>query len=208
MKDVFATDFSRKLAAVTLFAAPLLLLTGSLFGFVAPENFHLQYVFGKAGFVMFVFAAFVLTQLIRPQLEKTGIIGGGIAVIGAVAGAILYSYVYLANVLHTSGAFSGTVEQLFKEAYMVQVWYPAPGPFFPLGLTILAVCLFVKRIVPRPVAFVLAAGAISFPFGRIPGNINVFLVTDMLLSVSMGYIGWRLLTADAVPAPELKLSET
>jgi len=66
------------------------------------------------------------------------------------------------------------------------------GIFFPIGLLILAACLYRNRIVSPIVALALAAGAILFPVGRIGGFWWAVLGSDILLIAAFGLIGWRL----------------
>ncbi len=211
MQNIFETKFSHNLSAICLIAAPLLLLTGSLTTLLSPQSFYVRYVFGKAGLAIFVFAVFVLVQMLRPQMEKLALISGGMAIIGAISGTTLYSFVYYADEMSNRGfdaATTQSLETLFRQVYMTMVLMPLPGLFFPLGLTILAVGLFVKKITPRPAAVILAIGAISFPFGRIPGNVTIFVVTDVLFTISLGFIGWQILSSSFAVQQNLNYSQT
>lgn len=198
MKDVYKTNVSRNLSAVCLIAAPLLLLTGSLFALVSNEINFASYVFSKAGAAMFVFAIFVLVQMLKPEMEKLALIAGGIAIIGAISGTTLVSFIHFGNELKSFGLDAATLQTMktsFGEFYMTMVFVPLPGLFLPIGLTALSVGLFWKKVVPRPVAVVLAVAAISFPFGRIPQIPAIFVITDSLFLISLGYTGWQIFSS-------------
>lgn len=210
MKDAFETIFSRNLSAICLIAAPTFFVISDLVSLISTDFYYISYIFGKAGTAMFVFAIFVLVQMLRPQMEKLAIISGGMTIIGAISGSTLVSFVYFAEEMSKSGIDAGTMqtlETLFRQVYITMVFMPLPGLFFPLGLTILSLGLFLKKTVPRPITVILALGAISFPFGRIPGNVTVFVVTDFLFTVSLGFIGWQILSSSFALKQKLNYSE-
>lgn len=210
MKDVFETNFSRNLSAVCVIAAPTLLFTSSLLGVLSPQTIFLRYILGKAGLGLFVFAIFALIQILRPQMEKFALIVGGMAIIGAINGATLYSFGYFGAEMKNAG-FDATTLQTFqtfyKQIYITVVMIPLPGLFFPIGLLLLSVGSYLKKTVSRPAAIILVIAAITFPMGRIPGNRAIFVVTDFLFLVSMVIIGWQILSSSFAFSKEAKYAQ-
>lgn len=199
MDNLSADNFRKNLSAISLIAAPLLLLIGDLVG-LEPRLYYVHYFLCKAALAMFIFAVFALVELLRPFADRIGLIGGGMAIIGAISGATLFSFVYFYNEMANAGiektVDAVTVEtlgQIFQRVYMTMVLAPLPGLFFPIGLLILSICFFASKLVPRPIAVALGLGAILFPAGRIPGILSVSIVSDVFLAASMCFIGWRLL---------------
>ncbi|MEZ5426253.1 MAG: hypothetical protein R2747_08315 [Pyrinomonadaceae bacterium] len=200
MYDQTQTNLSRNLSSICLAGAPAGMFIGSLIMYLSPENYFVAYIFSKVGIGLFVFAIFAVVQMLRPHLEKTALIAGGMAILGAINGATLYSFGYFFRVMSHAGAdqaTTGAFERIFREVYLTVVQIPLPGIFFPLGLLILAVGLFRSKLVPAGVAVLLALAAISFPMGRIPANPLICLITDLLLTVSLGLIAWQTLNPGA-----------
>lgn len=209
MKNIFETNFSRNLSAVCLIAAPLLLLTGSLIALISNEINFASYIFAKAGAAMFVFAIFVLVQILKPEMEKLAVIAGGMAIIGAISGATLVSFLYFGTELKSIGLDAATLQTIktsLGQFYMTMVFLPLPGLFLPIGLTILSIGLFVKKQIPRSVTVILAVAAISFPLGRIPQDFTIFIITDSLFFISMSCIAWQIFSSTLAEKSQLEFS--
>jgi hypothetical protein len=207
MKDIFESSFTRNLSALCLMAAPLCLLISSSMGISSESMTYPKYVFGKAGIALFVFAIFALVQMLRPQMEKLAIIGGGMAIIGAISGTTLISFLYYYNQSQGIGFDAAALQQsnnLLKQVYMTMVFVPLPGLFFPIGLVMLSVGLFIKKVIPRSAAVILAVGAITFPMGRIPQNGTIFIITDALFLISLAPVAWQVFSSGS--AQESRMS--
>lgn len=194
MNNKSTNSFRKNLYAISLIIAPLLLLIGDTLMFAFNLHFAF-YLLGKAALALFVFAIFVLIHLLRERTDRLGLIGGAIAIIGAISGTTLFSFTYFYNEILRSGfdaAMLQSVEQTIKQVYLIMVLFPLPGLFFPIGLLILSIGLFWKNAVPRWTAIALGLGAILFPMGRIPGILPISIVSDILFLLSMSYIGWRI----------------
>lgn len=195
MKNLSTGNFRNNLAAASVAVAPIMLLAGDLIGF-APDLYYAHYALAKAALAMFVFAIFALVELLRRDADKLGLIGGGMAIIGAISGTTLFSFGYFYNEVSRSGLDASTaqsVEQIFRQVYGVMVFVPLPGLFFPIGLIILSIGLFWTKVVPHWTAIALGLGALLFPVGRIPGILTVSVISDIFLTLSMCFIGWQIL---------------
>jgi len=188
MNTAPAANLRRRAAGVSLVAAPALLLTSSVLRFVFGLSFE-WYLTMKLSFFFFAVAALGLVHLLRGRADGSGHVGGAMALAGCLSGASIVTMAYIFE------AFEGRVppEQL-TSLYVTLVNSPLPGLLFPVGLLILAVALFRKQAVATWAGLLLAAGAVLFPVGRVPGFVWAIFACDVLLTVSMGYIGWRLLT--------------
>ncbi len=210
MNDVFESNFTRSLSAICLIVAPALLLTSSLMSIISTEINYPKYIFGKVGSCLFVFAIFTLVQMLKPEMEKLAIIAGGMAIIGIISGTTLYSFLYYFHEMKASGLDATamqTSENLLRQVYLTMVFVPLPGWFFPIGLMILSIGLFAKKIIPRPVVVLLAIAAISFPMGRIPKNPIVCVTTDSLFLISMSCIAWQVFSSSLVKQRSLEFSK-
>jgi hypothetical protein len=182
-----AANLRRKVAGVSLIVAPVLLLASSLLRFVLGLPFE-WYLTMKLSFFFFALAALGLVHLLRGRADGSGHVGGALALAGCLSGASIVTASYVLEPMQ------GRVpEEQLASLYLTIVNSPLPGLFFPIGMLILAVALFRKRVVPLWAGLLFAAGAILFPVGRIPGLAWAIFACDVLLTLSLGYIGWRVL---------------
>lgn len=141
-----------------------------------------------------VFAIFVLVQMLKPHTEKLALIAGGMAISGAISGATLVSFIYFRSEMENNGFDTATIQSLqtlLKQVYIVIVFMPLPGLFFPIGLLILSIGLLLKNIVPRLITITLVSGAMLFPFGRISENSIIVVISDFLFVISLSYTSWQ-----------------
>jgi hypothetical protein len=183
-----AANLRRRAAGVSLIAAPALLLTSSVLRFVFGLSFE-WYLTMKLSFFFFAVAALGLVHLLRGRADGSGHVGGAMALAGCLSGASIVTMAYIFEV------FQGRLPEAEAQSLYVRlVNSPLPGLLFPVGLLILAVALFRKKEVALWAGLLLAAGAILFPVGRIRGLAWAVFACDVLLTVSLGYIGARVLT--------------
>lgn len=181
------SNLRRRVAGVSLVAGPALLLLSSVlrFGF---GLFHEWYLTMKTSFFFFALAALGLVHLLRGRADGSGHVGGALALAGCLSGASIVTAAYALR------QFEGRVPAAeLQSLYLTIVNAPLPGLCFPAGLLVLAVALWRKRVVPAWVGLLFAAGAVLFPVARIPALVWAHFACDTLLTVSMGYIGLRLL---------------
>ncbi len=182
-----AANLRRKVAGVSLIVGPALLLTSSVVRFVF-DRFFEWYQTMKLSFFFFALAALGLVHLLRGRADGSGHVGGALALAGCLSGASIVTAAYLLE------PFQGTVpDDRLQGLYLTVVNSPLPGLFFPVGLLILAVALLRKKVVPTWAGLLFALGAVLFPVGRIPGFMWAIFACDVLLTVSLGYVGGRVL---------------
>jgi hypothetical protein len=186
-----AAGLRRRVAGVSMIVAPVLLLTSSVLRFVLGLSFE-WYLTMKLSFFFFALAALGLLHLLRGRADGSGHVGAAMALGGCISGASIVTAAYIIE------SIQGRVpEEQMAGLYLTIVNSPLPGLLFPVGLLILAVALFRKQAVAPWAGLLLAAGAILFPVGRIPGLVWAIFACDVLLTVSLGYIGWRVLSTTA-----------
>lgn len=195
MKDYTkADDLQRKLWGACLIAAPLLLAAST------PLRFNSETLFGAALIQMFAFALFIpavlgIAHLLWERSPHLAVFGGALAIFGCVGGinystTILYQWVAgVEGVGKTSIAtINDTIEGHLWSALSL------PGLTFPLMLLVLSIGLFWTNVVPRWGAVLLGLGAIAFPIGRAPDIQLFYHLSDLLLLISLGWIGLRYMT--------------
>ena len=195
-----------KIAAVCAILAPAVMLIADLF-LVTTEMMFEWTIILWLGFVLFVPAIIGLTFVLFNNGSRLALVGGISAFFGAMAGASMQALFRTHAVLIESGAHQ-TVEMLrgtFKLVAATQMI----GLTFPIGLIILAVCIYRSRNFNSFIPFVLAFGALLFPVGRIGGFAEAILGSGLLLTIAFGLIGWRILslTKDRESALEPKFAE-
>jgi hypothetical protein len=196
-----AANLRRKAAGVSLIAAPLLLLASSVYRLGFGRIFE-WYATMKLSFFFFAVAALGLVHLLRGRADGSGLVGGALTLAGCLSGASLTTAVFILLTVQGAGLDPSALASIESAlgrfgGYQAIVLCPLPGPFFPVGLLILAVALWRKRVVAAWAALLLALGAVLFPAGRAVGSLWAIWACDVLLTISMGYIGWRVLTMTA-----------
>jgi hypothetical protein len=181
-----------KTAGVCSIIAPLLMLAADLLQ-IGGLKFEFTLVLWLA-FVFFVPAILGLTYLAASYGSRLALVGGASAYFGTMAGASMQVLFRVWAVLEEQNS-PQTVELLQKTLKLIATTQMI-GIFFPIGLLILAVCLYRNRVVSPIIVLSLAAGAILFPVGRIGGFWWAFIGSDLLLIAAFGLIGRRLLSAD------------
>lgn len=187
MNTSSVANLRRKVAGVSLIAGPVLLLTSSVVRFAFGRFFE-WYQTAKLSFFFFALAVLGLVHLLRGRADGSGHVGGAMALAGCLSGASIVTAAFLLEPLQ--GAVPG---ERLAGLYLTVVNSPLPGLLFPAGLLVLAVALLRKRAVPPWAGLLFALGAVLFPVGRIPGFVWAIFACDVLLAVSLGYVGSRVL---------------
>jgi hypothetical protein len=191
MNNSPASNPGRRAAGVSLIAAPLLLLASTVLRFGMGRVFE-WYATMKLSFFFFAVAALGLVHLLKGRADGSRLVGGALTLAGCLSGASIVMAAYILESLQ------GRVPEAQQMSlYLTVVNSPLPGLLFPVGLLMLAVALFRKKVVALWAGLLLALGAILFPVGRAVGLEWAVWACDALLAVSMGYVGWRVLTMTA-----------
>ena len=180
-----------RIAGVCSIIAPLLMLAADLLQ-IAGFRFEFTIVLWLA-FAFFVPAIFGLTYSTASLGSRLAIFGGASAFFGAMAGAAMQVLFRVWAVLDEKNS-PQTIALLQGSGKLIATTQMI-GIFFPIGLLILAICLYRTRVVNPLAALSLTAGAILFPVGRIGGFWQAFISSDILLLIAFVIIGWRLFSA-------------
>lgn len=193
-------DTQRKIAGLSLIAAPLLTAIATLFwedgqlGVKGGMTQALASVFWTAGLL-------ALWSLARPRSPRlaawmslvalySGLGGGG----WGLDGMYRATYGAITDAQRLEGADPALGPALLLTLYI-------PSLLFLVSLLAVAVSLGRARAIPAWVAALLGLGAIAFPAGRIPNIQAVAHLADLLLLVPSVWLGWRLLSRSEAPAP-------
>jgi hypothetical protein len=190
-------DRRRIIAGVSLIAAPLLLLAGDL-AEIGAGSTAAWYVMGKLAFAVFVPAILAIVHLLRARADRTGLAGGGLAIVGSMAGASIFTVAMVDRAMGGAAideSAARAVEQSLVDGRVFEyvIMYPLPGLAFPIGLLVLSVGLLRAKVVSPAAAVLLALGAILFPVGRIGDVAAAVVGSGAALTAGMGSIGLRVL---------------
>ena len=180
-----------KIAAVCAILAPSVMLVADLFLVTSKMMFEWTIVLWLA-FVLFVPAIIGLTFILFENGSRLALAGGISAFFGAMAGASMQVLFRVHAILIESGA-TQTVEMLRGTLKLVAATQMI-GITFPIGLIIVAVCLYRSGFFYQIIPLLLAIGAVLFPIGRIGGFTSAVLGSGIFLTIAFGLIGWRLLS--------------
>jgi hypothetical protein len=184
-------DFMR-IAGICSIIAPVVMLGADLL-----QIGGLRFEFSLAlwlAFVFFVPAIIGLTYLIASHGSRLALLGGASAFFGAMAGASMQVLFRVYAVLDEKNS-PEAIELLQKTLKLIATTQMI-GIFFPLGLLILAFCLYRKQVVNPLLILVFIFAAILFPVGRIAGFWWAFIGSDILFIAAFGILGWRMFSGD------------
>jgi len=196
-----AADRRRGILGVCLVAAPLALLAADLESIVFGNAFA-RFALGKLAFALFVPAALALVHVLSRRADRTGLVGGSLALLGAVGGATIFTLAAVEDALDAA-ALDATSAAAIAEAMNagairdIAIFYPIPGIAFPIGHLVLAIGLLRVRVVSPVVPVVHAIGALLFPLGRIASIDAAILGSDIAMAVALGALGVRVLAWSA-----------
>ena len=197
MRDT--THLLLRIAGVCSILAPSVMLAADSVLLLTGWRFEWTIILWIA-FVLFVPAIFGLTYLLASRGSRLAVVGGASAFFGCMVGASMQAIFRVYAVLDEIGS-SQTVS-LLQSTPKLTATYRMIGGFFPLGLLILAACLYRARVVNPLVPLSLAIGAILFPIGRVTGLMVAMIGSDLLLTAAFVIIGIRLLSAKQPAAAE------
>lgn len=192
-----ANNLRKNIAGVCLVAAPLVMLAGDVAARLGTQWSFAHVFTSKLAFALFAPALLALMHLLRERADKTGLVGGGLALMGLLSGSAIVTFWHTVRALSSPDFDESTMtamrSAMENEVFGLTFLYPLAGVFFPLGLLILSVGLFRARAVAPHVAAMLAVGAILFPVGRIGGVWAAIFASDIFLIAALGLLGWRIL---------------
>lgn len=190
-----ASNRRRLIAGISLIAAPALLLAADVIRVIGGFDFESSVV-AWVSFVLFVLAVLGVTHLLRNRADYLGLIGGAFCLVGAMAGAGIVT-IFRLNAVLTAGG-DGNLAPVFESAFnarpALQTSIFMPSVLFPLGFIVLAVGLYRARVSSVWLALLLAFGGLLYPIGRAVGVTAALLGGDVLWLVSLGWLGWQILT--------------
>jgi hypothetical protein len=181
-----------RIAGLCSILAPLMLISGDALLLIGGLDFEWTIVLWLS-FVLFVPAIFGLTYLTARSGNWLALAGGASAYFGCMAGASMQVLFRVQAVLNEAGSPQSV--ELLRSSRKLFVTTQMIGIFFPLGLLILAVCLYRRHVVKAIVPLSLALGAILFPMARIAGLLVGFVGGDLFLLLAFVIIGSQLLMA-------------
>lgn len=190
-----AIELRRAGAAACLLAAPLLMLTGDALRIWAGAH-HTSLVTFKLSFTLFVGAALAVVRLTSERADRTGLVGGALAVVGCLAGSGILTANAVLGTIDAAGldaAATQAIEAAMKTSGVggYVLLYPLPGLAFPVGFLVLAYALLRARVVSASAALALALGALLFPVGRIGGLDWAVIASGVGMSVGLGMTALR-----------------
>lgn len=132
-----ALNRGRIIAGVCLIAAPLVMLTGDVLR-IAAELIHPAYVALKLSFAFFVPAVLALVHLLGRRADRIGLLGGGLAVVGCLAGSGIVTASSIVHSLESASLDAPSmqaIERAMRDGGVagLVLMYPLPGLAFPAG---------------------------------------------------------------------------
>jgi hypothetical protein len=212
----------RRAVAVAMFLAPLL---GIVSAVASPElkssagaklaeiashsdRWYLYALFVTASMWLFVPAVVGLTGMVSGRAPRLGLLGGGLALLGALVATGDATTELMYWQMGAPGADRAQMAALadrYENAVGTSLVFTVGGLALVVGLAILAVALWRLRIAPAWAAAGLPVGAIVNIVGFAANSNAVVIVSNVVLLAAFGWIG-RLLLAEPAGHPRQALA--
>ncbi|MCO5986890.1 hypothetical protein NE235_12335 [Actinoallomurus spadix] len=140
-----------------------------------------------------------LYRLIEPRVPRYTAIALPPAIYGCVGGASFGLQGMHEELFDVSHSEAVRLIQQHPGAAFVTFWFA--GSAFPLSLFMLGVVLTRIRAVPGPIGVLLFGGALAFPLSRVPREIAIAHLADLVLLVPFVYLGARMVLGHLALAP-------
>jgi hypothetical protein len=205
-EKIFMSDMKHpfiQISGVCSILAPLVLILADLL--LITTGMMFEWTIGLwLAFVLFIPAIFGLSVvLFNGGSRVLALVGGASAFFGAMAGASMQVLFRVYAVLTERGAEQAI--ELLRGTFKLIAATQMIGIFFPTGLILLAIGIYRSGIFNPAISFLLIAGAILFPVGRVGGFAAAVLSSGFLLLAAFALIGWHILTKDRVRLSETEL---
>lgn len=182
---------TRVIAGLCLIVAPAVQALSTFFW-----NDHRQGVNAGALIVIatvcWIVGVVAVFRLIEPRVPRFAAIGLPAAVYGCVGGTAFGVQGMNEELFDVTHAEAVRLLNEHSPAAIVAFW--VAGPLFPTSMFVLGLVLARIRAVPAATGLLISAGAIAFPLSRIPREVVIAHLADLLLLVAFTHLGVLLAT--------------
>ncbi|GAB2822770.1 hypothetical protein GCM10027176_28870 [Actinoallomurus bryophytorum] len=182
---------TRVIAGICLIAAPAVQALSTFFW-----NDHRQGITTGALIVIatvcWIVGVAAVFRLIEPRVPRFAAIGLPVAVYGCVGGTAFGVQGMNEELFNVSHAEAVRLLDEHQLAAMVGFWIS--GPLFPTSMFVLGLVLARIRAVPVATGLLISAGAIAFPLSRIPREVVIAHLADLVLLIAFAHLGVLLAT--------------
>jgi hypothetical protein len=137
-----------------------------------------------------------ITQLLRRRIDRAGLIGATLVLLGWVISSRIMVIGQLQATLANGvpGVPADSLQKIFQHAPLVFLSIFPVGLLLPIGLIVLGITMVVARPIHPGVGALLAIGGVLFPIGRIADQEWAVVSCDLALATTFALVGWQLLT--------------
>ena len=163
---------------ICLIASSLALLLGDVLQIIDPHTVYWTICL-TISFLLFIGGIPAINSLMDPTPVIFRLLVSSSLLVGALAGASM-QVLFRANILLQDANATEAVAVLSQSSIMAFTTL-VPGIFYPVGLLLLSIALFLTKKYSTWKVVLLLIGAISFPIGHALGNPFALLTGDVLL---------------------------
>lgn len=197
----------RVIAGASLIGLSATFLANTATGLMTRPVSSSQTMIALAGFVSVLNAVLMpaailgLSQLLRASADRAGLVGAAFALVGWAAATRITTVIQLDSLISSASAGAegvSVVGSALQSAPAVFVSIFPVGLFFPLGLIVLGLALFLRHPLSRWLGLLLVCGGLLFPVGRAAGSEFAIVACDITLGAAFAALGWLMLTRPAM----------
>ena len=170
-----------KFSRYALIVSPWVLLLGDISQITYHSNIAWT-IFLAISFLLFVGGIPAINALTQDTDPKFRLVINIFLLIGAMAGASMQVLFRVLTILENAKLTEAVEVLSMNPALPVSTM--VPGIFFPFGLILLGIALFLSKKYPNWKVIALLMGAVLFPIGHALGNTIALITGDLVLVVA------------------------
>jgi hypothetical protein len=188
-----ASDLQRTLSAICLLLSPIIWMVAEILRYNAPITAYIW-----SGVLSLVWVALSLQvilglrHLLHFRSPRLAVYGCGLALILTIFATGIWS-LYLVNwsLLPDMAAAEAVERAAFAKLFFV---FFVPGLIYPICRAVIGIGLWRAGVVPAWVGSLMAIGYLLIPIGRLPHIPPLIYLSSILLLLTEGWLGWKILT--------------
>ena|SRR5580765_3474537 len=188
-----ANDPQRAVSGVCLMLSPILTIVAEILRYQADAGVYIwSGVLSLISVALSMQVILGLRHLLRYRSPRMAVYGCGLALFLVVfAVGIFNSYLVSWALLPDRAASQAAERAALAKLFFV---FFVPGVLYLLCRAVIGFGLWRAKVVPAWVGLLMAIGYLLVPMGRLPHIPSLIYLSSILLLLSEGWLGWRLLT--------------
>jgi hypothetical protein len=185
-------ELQRTVSGVCLILAPLFIMVGEILRFRGEGIFIWSGISTLVGIALSMQVILGLRHLLRLRAPIIAIYICGLALMLTLPGAMIVASRLVRWAMLPDMATVTAIERAIFEKLFIVIFLP--GLFYPICRLVVSLGLWRAKVVPIWISLLMALGYLLFPVGRIGLIQPIIHLSDVLVLLTEGWLGWKVLT--------------